>query len=736
MPILSDYTKFFKRKWIEALGGVDSDDEYNHVLQVYYIMNNGITPRNIISFINEFVTLKQIFDDSIPERYIAIFILNKEKILKNQEAEIITLDFLGNLKPMYTNDDNISKYIAALVFQIMPDKALDIVYKDKLRQALEKQDTRTAKLISESDVFFDLLVGISPEISNLENAIVTLDFLSKKIASNRDYEKQIWSDIYNKISDQEKTLRIDCNDILKYQLALVRHISRDERVDFITLTLNKIYHSENEFSSIGYYKITKALSNLLKELGEDIGSILDGFECEISVEQYIELVKYAKKDYTNANLRCPLNELDDYLGNRQIGELKELDFVKYLSENEDLESYENLLQKFFLDNINNHQVLPMIIGRLKDINASINIQQIQYAPIINIFSSLKPGDDFRHDLIAMRLALPDRSDANFNNIFLSFITDQNPSDNMITSVANVIQYYITFENLLINLPTMAKYPLYKKVVQYIVKNNKGKRANIITLIKNFEMICEKSEISSELLLKEYNGWLRFLKKDEILKNIETVFSEFFITECMSSEIEIAKYCIEQTKLYLDRFAKEQWESSFLNDSSFGITMPIIIDYSWNQYAIEALQNVLSKIASGELLPNKYLYLKEAINHMVLKKKNIGVLFVSIRDILCQRGDMDIEKFKFFGSFLFQYAKMNNRQESLRTILPPLLLDDIDCINILCEFKDKIPDIVKKSGEENEAFIEGLQTRINNAPDSEILRKIGNVLGIKATPCTT
>ena len=78
-PILSDWKKYFRLKWNEAFGEnkVDSDDNYNNVIQIYDLLNKENTPRKIIAFINEFVSIKQTAGNIIPDKYIALFIIGK-----------------------------------------------------------------------------------------------------------------------------------------------------------------------------------------------------------------------------------------------------------------------------------------------------------------------------------------------------------------------------------------------------------------------------------------------------------------------------------------------------------------------------------------------------------------------------------------------------------------------------------------------------------------------------------
>lgn len=74
-PIMSNWKEFFEDNWKKAFLTPD-EEELKLVVQVYEFLNRRITPREIISFINEILTIK-LLDDQFKERYIAIFVLKK-----------------------------------------------------------------------------------------------------------------------------------------------------------------------------------------------------------------------------------------------------------------------------------------------------------------------------------------------------------------------------------------------------------------------------------------------------------------------------------------------------------------------------------------------------------------------------------------------------------------------------------------------------------------------------------
>ena len=80
-PILSDWRDYFERVWKKAFGDVIYK-EHDELLLVFEKLSPDFTPRSIIAFINECVTLYSVMEEEIPSEYLGIYILGKERINK------------------------------------------------------------------------------------------------------------------------------------------------------------------------------------------------------------------------------------------------------------------------------------------------------------------------------------------------------------------------------------------------------------------------------------------------------------------------------------------------------------------------------------------------------------------------------------------------------------------------------------------------------------------------------
>ena len=102
-PVLTDWKEFYRKKFEFAFGETEKN-EYPTVLSVFDRLINKFTPRDIIIFINELVTYKKIWNDEIPLRYIAVFIMKKESILDSPQNNILNGEYLGAARDLFVED--------------------------------------------------------------------------------------------------------------------------------------------------------------------------------------------------------------------------------------------------------------------------------------------------------------------------------------------------------------------------------------------------------------------------------------------------------------------------------------------------------------------------------------------------------------------------------------------------------------------------------------------------------
>ena len=110
-PTLSNWKGYLSNQWKEAFGGGLSPE--HSITQIYDLLTESKTPREIIAFINDCVTTSETCSASIPDEYIALFIIGKHKINESPQKELLELSFLEPLAYKYRNEKT-QKYLSAL----------------------------------------------------------------------------------------------------------------------------------------------------------------------------------------------------------------------------------------------------------------------------------------------------------------------------------------------------------------------------------------------------------------------------------------------------------------------------------------------------------------------------------------------------------------------------------------------------------------------------------------------
>ena len=225
LPSHLDWKLFFKRMWKNAFDDLVPEEEIQRVIQIYNVLKSGsdLTPRQIIVFINEIVLLKLAFPYQIPERYIGLFIASKTKLLENPLSAIIKKDYLQDLKPIYQDDENLDKYIASLIYQVKPERALSVVYVKYLAEALDVYDKTALSTLMKADFILDIMDEALQQVHNITHLISSMDFIDKVFTNNKIMRKRIWEDIYQKVL-HDKSLPIDSRFLLSYQKKLLKHL--------------------------------------------------------------------------------------------------------------------------------------------------------------------------------------------------------------------------------------------------------------------------------------------------------------------------------------------------------------------------------------------------------------------------------------------------------------------------------------------------------------------------------
>lgn len=718
-PILSDWKKYFTTQWKEAFGSDGAVSESSNVLQIFDLLSDEITPRRIIAFINEFVSIKLIVKNSIPNNYIALFILGKHAIIKKPIDEILHPTYLKGLSYLYADDEELPKFIASLFYQVEPDKAIQIVFTDKIKRALNENEAGELGKISSISEFYDVLENAIADVTNYENAILALNKLPEDKIGDKNQAEIIWNSLYKKILPRQKS------QISEYQLILLSKISKKD--EYLRTILNELV-ADPAFSAVKYYE---SINELVKTFGQALSIFQELKETKTNVQDFIEFVKEAKSDYSKYKIKVDRKELNDYLIGLQVSDLKEVDYLPYIKKEYPLITFTAHLEALIkLNTANNDKdIMGILFSRYKESSSEKPLKvKLDDVTVYNLFSKCTEFDDFYYDLITMRIAKLDKFNSSYASSFDNIL--QNQAEEIIENLYKRIEFYIDYGSILLGLTTFSGYPVYKEIAKKLTAQPFGSsRATVSILVSKFQEICELGEIEPKTLFKRLDGWMSFFSKEITIQNITNIASPFFFKQSMNQNFAVCSHCIKTVTDYLNELTEQAWKESFRNMNSYEIEVSIAIDYKFSTNAFEAIKDVLNEIAQGTYSPQDKTTTQLLLDRFEKQGRNFKATFNTVRDSICRLDTMTVTLFKFLGEWLFKYADMHNNQASLRTIFTADIVKDEECFEIIIAHQEKMPEIINSAKEEAQDFKEIIIDKLSR-DQSENVVAFARTIGIE------
>lgn len=719
LPILTDWKSFFRCMWENAFGDSVSEEEIQRIIQIYdaQLSISDFTPRQIIGFINEIVSLKLVLPYQIPERYMGLFVAAKTELLDKPFSSIIRKEYLGSLKYIYQYDPELDKYMASLVYQIDPEQALSVAYTKRLADAFNNFDKTSLRDLKDVAFIFEILDDAISQVHNFENLILSLDFINDIFTEKQSVYKKIWTDMYHIVLAPENKLTISENNLLSYQEKLLKHLDDKSKKNYTKNLIRKLEEKE-KFIPADYFSIVQALKN--HGIGEDFIKQTVS-EKRVTVEDYIDFIKVAKNENGLVKVSCNITDLDNHLANLQIQDIVKTNYLQYVPERLKLENFRKKLEPMLGQQVNNIVNFTSVLHLLKHITEGVvNISSIPKSSTIDsLFVSAK--EDFKYDIVAIAIAMNYISGGNIVN-FLNVKDEDN-----ISNLASVLEYYITFGDVLDRLKTVSQYPIYCDCCKQLIIEGSKKSVvnNISALLSQFKQICEKTGVDYESLFVCLSKWGSFFNpKDSDIPQtlaLEVLQAAVVVKEKQISKNDaqtFASKCIKIVTDYLSKFTQEQWIECFKTLSNYGVKEALAIQFQWNATSKEAVKNIVLQISNGKIVQTPAN--KETWSEMLEIIEEKTVFWKNLRDGFCNATyTMDKQKLVFLGKYLFEYGQLEENLSSLRTIIPMNLLEDDDVASLLVEYEDKFIKLLKAETNEAKEYRNEIRNIVLNNQDSKL-----------------
>ena len=569
-PIMSSWKNYFATRWKDAMGEELKED--SRILQIYDVSVENPTPREIIAFINEFIAIKQIADVNIPNEYIALFIFIKTSIQANPFAKIITPNLKKELAMLFVGDSKLPQYLSALYYQLPVEDALDVVYTERLIKALNNKNIDEIKQICILSIFNDLLESALLKVTDYSNAILALNECP-------DVKAKHWSYIYKQIVKKEDTLQ-------EYQKILITKISKSQKDTYLKQIIQEFFTAQT-FDAIKYHESIGQLATI-----EGIDPYKYVQAKEIEPKNFLTYVEYAKQDYKICKITCKKEKLDEYLGSLPINQLENISAIPYvIADYKELSKYQENLESHIGMNPPEKDNITTIYTRLKEIQRPIN-RKLSDNQITTIFKQCTESEEIYYDLLCMRISMLN----NFNpHLAVNYNTALSKTDNnFVEQVAQTIEFYVNYGDILLNYQFYSQWPLLKEVAIKLTQEiHAPSIADLKLILPKYKEIKETLGIDVSIINRLDSFEYRKLTIQDII-GIPISFFE----DTIENENGLAVYCRNLYWEHLKTISKEQWETEIIKQTkNYKILSLLRIDVPncW-----EAFKSLLEKTANSSI----------------------------------------------------------------------------------------------------------------------------------------
>ncbi|MDG2430871.1 P-loop NTPase fold protein [Flavobacterium sp.] len=713
LPIMSNWKKFFTEQWGKAFENAD-EDELKLVIQVYEFLNRRITPREIISFINEILTVK-LLDANFKERYIAIFVLKKYDILNAPLKAITDLEYLKGLKSLYENDIDFSKQLTAIIYHIDVENALELVYTQELKDSLIKNDVEQFNIICQSEFVDDIFNSAIADIEILENPIKTLAELKKDSNLSELYINQAWKIFYQKVLTSN--LKIEKLKIEEWQLKLLQNISDNRYLNRLFQGYIKLINDENVLD------YSKLIDIIKKELGDSRVSVLLN-EKTVDAVAFLKLVEDKGENYSDYKLNGKQRDLDTHLSEMDMQNILELKQTKVIAKKFNLDNYSKHLKSNLIAfaSANNFQKTNDTLIKVKentkksgDLKDVFNDERVYSLYTNNVSSKLPIIDDF----IAMRIAKGSMFNSSYSPPFDAILNleDENKADKL----ASLLLYYVDYGDLLLKAKDFSNSPLFRKIIlKMFVKTNFTKNANITQLIKNYQVIKSSLKIVDSSLLEEINRWELDKTKLEINE-----LDDNFVNDCFDNQdLRISKYFIEKFNEEFKNLDEEGCQEVFDNHSNIHskyfqkLSLDSLTQISLDIFEKKILENLSTNVLLGNLKIALEVYDSNNTSLSIINTlKNV------VDQYLILNVSLDVSIANVILPYFIKHNLLSGKNDVFRLIIKNEFLSDNDFVKLLIDNSNVIKELYQKASAEKEGFRNTINEKRENDESIEELAKL-------------
>lgn len=721
-PVLSDWEDFFTEHWKKAFDGLEianDKTEIDLVKRIYDSYTEKITPRDIIAFINECLAIYMLKIEGIKFRYIAVFVKKKDNILKDIVTALSDLSYLGSLEYLFSKDELYLQSIAALAYQVSLNKGIEVAVRRQLQQALVGNDANEVLRIAEIRTFSSLLGEILEDIQASADLFTSICVL-KEVEPDKFGGEDAFFSRWKMILDKVKHISKDDVDVLQdYQKILLEKLVKKDKIDYVQYLLRDWY-DRKQIDAMNLSQNLDAIDKIVSLNEVNVWDMVEEYVVDWTkfkpfVEKYHEAIcKY--------KIKCDEKAVDEYLASLSHKDLEGINYVPILQDEKyglkfNLVKYIQKLQ----DDIkvaSNIQEYSVLLVRLKEAlnmedeeNHIIDIGRLaNFGELSNYMQMAKNDRSFeriKFDILAIALVKFDYNSLQSNPTFSEYFRDDNKEiEQVAQKVAECIEYYMDYGEILLQAESMKQSVLYQRVCQLLTEDE-HQRAQYLALKKivpKFETIVVSTGINQNDLAKHLSLWkidnIENLDKSEVEQVITKSFLQFTKNIVDNEFIDGARKRVLQ---YLKGLSHDEWKKYLQQGmESYGIWGGLFLKFEWTDSAMLAVKELFEEAAKEQRILGTHKKWNELVDSLRNNNKSLKQTFGNVYDNLKGR-KISADEFKFWADWIFEADVIKPDEATLRRFMPEQFLEDRDCIKIMLRHKETVKAIYLAAKEEKKDF---------------------------------
>ena len=725
--LLTDWKNVFEFKYNEAFGDSEKE-EYNITRRIFDLYTVSITPRKIISFINEMVSMKLVWDGQIKLRYIAIFVLNRQKILENPVAQILNKEFLNKSFNLFAGDETVSDNIAALLYNVPLEKAVQVSMQREIELAIRERRINDLKEFSKNTDFVSILEQIPTEDSDVESAVFCLNEIEFSLnESEKDSLQIIWDRLVSQYLIIDLIL-LEFSNTMKILLKKCRIKDQKKLLSYILNQFNKINQSSKQ-----YFLVLGEVEKFILENKMEINCLEFINEKVLSPEGFVEYLEIAKDNYKRYKVKCDNVLLENYFISKLPEDLGNVSILKYLKPEYKFDLLKTKIEQNIKEGKITNKNITSIFYAYKLISNNrlldVKLSDSEISSLLN--NTEKDSNDF-FELSAMRIARG--ADIPYLGVLDDSILKRT-DDIFISEITRRIESYNFYGSLLLAVVTWPK-PILIHVLKSISESSEfGITMNVEKVLPKYDEIISLLEVSDETMLNKLNGWEKHLHEKLSTSNLQEIIPQpSFYFKALSIENILTKFIFEIAIKHIKEVTVDSWRNAFADQTSYIFKLLLLLLES-NKIS-ELPDNVF--IAYKEALksisnngPSSYDISTEGqIAWIMLFNKSDHIHLQStikdIRDLFLRNLNITREKFIFFEPLLRNLGELSKESgDVVRHILIPIS-GFTDCFIEILTNTEFYANIIGLAGNDAFEFIDLVREKIETE-SNELLNQFGSLI---------